>query len=102
MISSARVSRHITLSAEKHHKLKTSPLMATTGNLSRALEALVTRYLQRPGDFLVEAVKLPCVFPTSAGELSPELRWTGEGPAPAYWYVNGVKVYRSYEDYVDG
>lgn len=34
-------------------------------------------------------------------ELPPHMRWQGDGPPPAYWWVGGVKVYRSYEDYCD-
>jgi hypothetical protein len=39
--------------------------------------------------------------------LPDHLQWKGEGPAPKYWWAkdkagNTVKVYRSYEDYVDG
>lgn len=35
-------------------------------------------------------------------ETLPEhLRWKGEGPPPAYWYVGNTKVYRSYADYCD-
>ncbi len=39
-------------------------------------------------------------------KLPPELRWKGDGPAPASWWAkdkNGVqtKVYRSYADYCD-
>jgi hypothetical protein len=34
-------------------------------------------------------------------DLPEHLRWKGEGPAPAYWYVGSTKVYRSYEDYCD-
>jgi len=48
----------------------------------------------------------PTEPPVHAGNLIgkplPEhLRWKGPGPAPASWMVNGVKVYRSYEDYCD-
>lgn len=31
--------------------------------------------------------------------LPDHLKWKGPGPAPASWMVDGVKVYRSYEDY---
>ncbi len=54
MISSRRVSRHVTFSTDKYEKFQSSPLMATTGTLSRAIEALVTRYLEKPNDFLVK------------------------------------------------
>lgn len=34
-------------------------------------------------------------------EMPEHLRWKGEGPPPASWYVGNTKVYRSYEDYCD-
>jgi hypothetical protein len=34
-------------------------------------------------------------------DLPEHLRWKGEGPPPACWYVGSIKVYRSYADYCD-
>jgi len=44
--------------------------------------------------------------PERLDEYDPEslpehLRWKGERPPPAYWYVGNTKVYRSYADYCD-
>jgi len=36
-----------------------------------------------------------------ADKLPDDLRWKGDGPAPASWYAGDTKVYRSYADYVD-
>lgn len=43
----------------------------------------------------------PTIVPKlgNSDELPEHFRYKGPGPVPAYWYVDGTKVYRSYEDY---
>lgn len=43
----------------------------------------------------------PCSQEYVAADYVLEHRWQGEEPPPAYWWVNGTKVYRTYSDYCD-